>query len=154
MNKFLTTLCKPEWYIPIVVGVGIGLYATIFFHFQEKEPSKSATVIEEKVPVSAEEKKVNDDKMVGLMLDDLLREFRATDVCYDSKLPALLVNIGKHTHTDDTWDQGWQLIEKYEFLELQNGTYILKSNSNLIQIAPDTTGLACKHKPPNNTWFQ
>lgn len=70
-------------------------------------------------------------------------------VCFDDTAGSFLVREPKHEHADGVYDSGWYLVGIYEFIQLQNKSYVIETFSNLTTVSPDVTGILCKNKNVN-----
>ncbi len=109
--------------------------------FQKPNPNKP--VVE---AVAVVDKVAEGNAVVDGQIEALLRAWRITDACYDERSKVYLVNIASHKHEEGMADQGWKMIDKYEFVKLQNGTYVIKSTGYMYEVFPNTTGLRCKQQ--------
>jgi hypothetical protein len=107
----------------------------------QKEDPKVATVEQVATAPAA-----SYEDVTGRCIDALLRTWEITDACHDKKTNNYFVNIAAHTPVEGRYDAGWYMLDKYKFLELSNGTYVIQEAGLLIDVTPDTTGLLCKHQ--------
>lgn len=120
----------------------IGLSFRISDYLSKAEAIVQTPVTQASTPVVT----VDQNIAIDGHLDALLRAWRITDACYDEAAKVYLVHIAQHKHEEGYTDQGWYMFDRYEFVRLQNGTYIIKATGLLIDVFPDTTGLRCKQQ--------
>ena len=97
---------------------------------------------------------VDDSAVLDKCLDALLRAWTITDVCYNKKNNAYFFNVAPHEHIDGVTDEGWHMLTGFEFIELDNGTWMLRESSQTEKVYPDVSGLTCKSQPADPNWFK
>jgi hypothetical protein len=87
---------------------------------------------------------VINDKTRDQIINTLLQTYSMDKICFDNNSGSFLDRIIEHKHEDGKYDGGWYLLDTYEFIQLQNGTYVIKNIGPLTSINPDLTGIYCK----------
>lgn len=134
----------------VFLGIVITISFAIFLVF--RTPDKKDTNTADVKIATLESTPVEPD--INLLLDAMLRRFPIDQVCFDSKNKVYFVDMAPHPHDDNWKDAGWWMIDKFTFLELSNGTWLLKDFDGFIDVEPDVTGLKCKQQAPNPNWFK
>lgn len=125
----------------LVIAGGTGYY----FLSPTSDPPQTV------VKVAAQE---NQFSVVDGCLDALLRAWSITDACYDKKNNTYFFNVAPHPHVDGYTDAGWYMLTNFTFIELDNGTWMLRESSQTGEVAPDVTNLRCKSQPANPDWYK
>ena len=111
------------------------------------------SIVDEK-PVGAvptqQTNSTEDTAVLDKCLDALLRAWSITDACYNKKNNSYFFKVAPHPHIDE----GWYMLEKFTFIELDNGTWMLKESTQSGEVSPDVTGLRCKSQPADPDWYK
>ena len=124
----------------LVIAGGTGYY---FLSLPKTPAPAAAPVVQE-----------NQFSVVDGCLDALLRAWSITDACYDKKNNTYFFNVAPHPHIDGYTDAGWYMLTNFTFIELDNGTWMLRESSQTGEVAPDVTNLRCKSQPANPDWYK
>lgn len=138
----MLTAAKENKIVTLVLIVVVFITVSLTIFVPATRPAKVEAPIEQTAPVNEE----LSNKVVDGMLDALMRVWPITDACYDTKAKVFLTNTATHTPVEGRLAEGWHMEDSYEFVELQNGTYVLKSVGEPISVVPDVTGLRCKQQ--------
>jgi hypothetical protein len=92
---------------------------------------------------------------IELQLDSFLKAHVVDEVCFDKKLKSFLAHVAEHPHVETWIDTGWYIIDKYNFVQLENNALLLRSEGSWDRIGSiDVTGLQCKQQVVEPDWFK